>query len=86
MPISSEILALLRCPISGRALQAANPSLIDRVNGQIRAGDLLNQAGRPVSEPLDEGLIDESQKWLIPIRKGVVTLLQDDLISISDVT
>ena len=54
--------------------------LIARLNEAIAAGELRNQGGQPVDNPLDGGLIREDSTLLYPIVDGIPVLLVDEAI------
>ncbi|HXG49475.1 MAG TPA: hypothetical protein VNO52_17765 [Methylomirabilota bacterium] len=74
------LLDLLRCPETRQPLTMAEPDLIARLNERIRAGQLQNRAGRPVSQPIDGGLMREDRQCLFPVREEIPILLIDEAI------
>lgn len=79
-PLPSLVLALLRCPLTGRTLQPATQALIADCNVRIARGEIDNRGGVAVNAPLDGGLIDAQSQWLFPIRQGIVTMVADEAI------
>lgn len=75
-----QLLDLLRCPETRQPLTVATPDLIARLNERIRAGQLHNRVGRPVSQPIDGGLVREDRKCLFPVREEIPILLIDESI------
>jgi uncharacterized protein YbaR (Trm112 family) len=75
-----ELLDILRCPETHQPFQMADASLIADLNGKIKANQLNNRAGKPITEPIDNGLIREDRKFLYPIRNNIPVLLIDEAI------
>ena len=59
--LSAEVLALLRCPVSGQPLSMAPPELVKRVSG----GDF------------SQALLRADGALLYPVRDGIPILLPD---------
>ena len=73
-----ELLDILCCPETHQRFTLADSAVIARLNDQIKAGQLKNRAGKPVSEPIDSGFIREDQKYLYPIRGKIPVMLIDE--------
>ncbi|MEZ6096954.1 MAG: hypothetical protein R3C03_22485 [Pirellulaceae bacterium] len=80
--MSKALLELIRCPLTREKLHEADASLVERVNEMIGSRKLTNRGGVTVEQSLDSGLMNESNQWLIPVRKGIVSMLVDEFISI----
>jgi uncharacterized protein len=78
--IDPELLEILCCPQSRQPLAEAPPGLVATLNQQVGARTLRNQAGKPVEEPLEGGLIREDGRLLYPIRHRIPVLLVDEAI------
>ena len=76
--IRPDLLEILRCPETHQRLSLAPPSLIEKLNSQIRAGQLRNQGGKIIEEPLQGGLVREDGAVLYPIRGKLPILLIDE--------
>jgi len=76
--ISDALLALLRCPQTKQVLSPASADLLERLNRARAAGALRDRAGKPVAEPVIEGLVREDGALLFPIRDGIPVLLLDE--------
>ena len=83
--IDDELLAILACPENGTPLSLADERLLARVNEAIRAGQVKNKAGEPVTEPLSEGLVREDGRLLYPIRDDIPVLLADEAIPLDSI-
>ncbi len=78
MPVSPELLALLRCPETMQALSMASPECLARVAREGRAA----RSGKVA--PMEGGLLREDGRLLFPIRDGLPVLLMDEAISLDD--
>jgi len=77
-----ELLNILRCPETHQPFELADPALIDGLNTRIKAGQLKNRAGKPVSDPIEGALVRQDRKFLYPIRNNIPALLIDEAIPI----
>ncbi len=77
MSLSSDVVALFRCPQSGQPLHAGEAALVIRVNKFIDAGNLLNQRGGTVKDRVDGLLIREDKQVAYPIRDDLAELIAD---------
>jgi len=73
--IEPELLKILCCPETHQPVAPAEPSLIEKLNRQIAAGQLQNRAGQLVKETMDGGLVREDKKFLYPIRGNIPIML-----------
>jgi uncharacterized protein YbaR (Trm112 family) len=83
--IDKELLAILACPENHMPLSVADEALLARLNSAIRAGQVRNKVGEPVTDPLTGGLVREDGAVLYPIRDGIPILLVDEAIPVSEV-
>jgi uncharacterized protein YbaR (Trm112 family) len=56
----------------------ADQALIAKLNEAIRGGQLKNKVNKPVTEPLDGGLIRSDRKILYPIREDIPVMLIEE--------
>ncbi|HZZ27447.1 MAG TPA: hypothetical protein VFE46_05510 [Pirellulales bacterium] len=82
--LSTELLALLRCPEDHSKLSAADRPLVARLNDAVAAGRLKTRSGQKVEKPLDDALIRADGRLIYPIVDGIPVLLVDDAIWISE--
>jgi uncharacterized protein YbaR (Trm112 family) len=78
--IPERLLKIVCCPESRQALSPAEAALVRSLNDRIAAGQVKNRAGKPVSTPLDEGLLRADGKFLYPVRGNIPVLLIDEAI------
>ena len=71
---------LLRCPISGQAVNAAPEDLVRELQERQRAGALRTRGGE-IAEAFDSGLLTADGAWLYPIRSGIPVMLACEAIS-----
>ena len=76
--VDPELLKILCCPDTHQELRLAEPAVIDKLNGQITAGTLINRARQPVKEKIEGGLIRADGKYLYPIRRNIPVMLVDE--------
>jgi uncharacterized protein len=75
-----ELLDILRCPETHQPFEIADPALIADLNSKIKAGQLKNRAGKPITESIESGFIRQDRKFLYPIRNNIPVLLIDEAI------
>jgi uncharacterized protein YbaR (Trm112 family) len=86
MALDPQLLEILRCPATRQPLREAEPELVDRVNQAIQTGRVENQVGRPVSSPLDGGLVREDGQILYPVRDGIPIMLAEEGIALGQIS
>lgn len=77
------LIAVIRCPVTKSRLQEASASLIDRLNLEIEAGNVVNRIGQTIESRLDSGFVNADQSLLLPVRGGIITLIADESIVLS---
>jgi uncharacterized protein YbaR (Trm112 family) len=76
--IDKDLLEILACPQTHQPLAVADASLLETVNARIRGGTAKNAGGKPVTEPLAEGLVRQDGKLVYPVRDGIPVMLVDE--------
>ena len=79
-PSNSEILQMIRCPVTKSDLAVAGDEVIKRLNQLIEAGDLVNRIGQKVETGFEGGFINEDESLFLPQRGGIVILISDQAI------
>jgi hypothetical protein len=83
MSLDAEILDLLRCPMNGRPVIPADASIVSAINAGIRARSVENVLGQTVEQPIEAALLDDTGKWLMPIRNGIIGMVREQVIETS---
>lgn len=78
LSIDKDLLTILCCPETKQPVSVAEAALIQRINAAIARGQVTNKGMKPVSTPLEGGLIREDRKMLYPIRAHIPTLLIEE--------
>ena len=81
--MTPDLLEILRCPETHQTLTIAGRVLVAGLNERIKAGALKNRAGKPVTEPLESGLLRMDGKFLYPVRNEIPVMLIDEGIPVS---
>lgn len=78
--MNAEIIALLKCPITGKSLKLLSEVEVERVNQLIKSGAFFRGDGLPV-KTIYEGLLKvESEEIYYPIKQNIFCLLSDFVI------
>ena len=80
--MKTEVLSLLRCPVSGSSLAIADEGMVAALNKQIEAGTLTNRLGQTVEQPLESGLVNEDESLLYAVRGEIMVLVADQAIEL----
>ena len=83
--IDKDLLAILCCPDTKLDVSLADESLIAKLNQAVSLGQLKNKANKPITEPLDGGLIRSDRKILYPIREDIPVMLIEEGIPLEGV-
>lgn len=78
--IDPELLKIMCCPETHQSITLAEPSLIEKLNQHITAGQLRNRSGLVIQEKIDGGLVRADQKYLYPVRQDIPIMLIDEAI------
>lgn len=78
--IDPAVLAFMRCPVTQSELTTAPEDLIDLMNGLIESSQLTDRLGQSVPGPIEAAFINSERSLLIPVRGGIVVMLEDRLI------
>ena len=80
--VDSELLKMLVCPQTKEPVALADAAVIDQLNARIQERNLLRKDGKPVTEPLESGLLRADGKVLYPIRDDIPVMLVPESIPI----
>jgi uncharacterized protein YbaR (Trm112 family) len=80
--VSDQLLAMLRCPVSGSPLVRATNAQIAELNARIAAGTQSNRGGDRLEQPLRGGLINADRTLLYPVYEHGPTLIADEAIEL----
>jgi uncharacterized protein YbaR (Trm112 family) len=76
--MDKDLLAILCCPDTKQDVNLADEALIAKLNEAMSRGQLKNKGNKPVTEPLDGGLIRSDRKILYPIREDIPVMLIEE--------
>ena len=85
-PVDDSVLPLLRCPVTRSSLVVADQELVTQANQLIADAQLTDRLGQLIPGVLDAGLVNEDGSLLIPVRGGIVVMLEDRLIPMSQLS
>lgn len=83
--IDNELRSILVCPSDHTPLSLADDRLVARVNREIAAGRVRNQAGQPVDQPIGGGLVRADKSLLYPILDDIPVLLSSEAIPLAQI-
>ena len=75
MPISEQLLEILRCPASKAPLRPLSDEEIAELNARIKNEAVTYQDGSAVESPLAEGLITEDGATVYRIDENIPVML-----------
>ena len=81
--IDPSILNYMRCPVTLTELSEAPEDLVDQANGLIKSSELTDRLGQSVPGPIDAAFINADQTLMIPVRGGIIVMLENRLIPLS---
>lgn len=76
--ILSDLMPLLCCPETRQALAVAPGELVEKLEALRDGGKLLNRAGKPVGEPIREGLVRADGMVFYPVSGGIPLLVLEE--------
>ena len=75
MPISEQLLEILRCPAAKTPLRPLSDDEIGALNARIESEEVTYQDGNVVDAPLAEGLITEDGATIYRIDENIPVML-----------
>ena len=73
--VDLELLKILVCPETKEPVALADSALIEQLNARIQEQPLLRKDGKPITAPLESGLLRADGKVLYPIRDNIPVML-----------
>lgn len=80
--IDSQLLEILRCPVTHSRLTLADAETLDSLNQGIAAGSVQSRVMETLDTPLEAGLVNENHSFLMPIYQGIPDMNPDDIIAL----
>ena len=77
MPLSGFI-DLLRCPETQQKLTVAPIELLGHLRTEQVAGRLMTRSGKPVTAPVEAGLLRQDGTVLYPVCNGIPVLVVEE--------
>jgi len=81
--IDPAVLTYMRCPVTQSKLTEASADLVEKANQLIEASNLTDRLGQSVPGPIEAGFLNADHSLLIPVRGGIVVMLEDRLVPLS---
>ena len=75
MPISEQLLEILRCPATKAPLRPLSDAEVSELNARIGKEEVNYQDGNLVDTPLEEGLITEDGATIYRIDENIPVML-----------
>ncbi len=75
MPISEQLLEILRCPATKAPLRPLSNDEVGELNARIGNEEVKYQDGNVVDKPLEEGLITEDGATVYRIDENIPVML-----------
>ena len=84
--VDAELVQILACPETRQPVRVADDALVQRVNGAISAGTVVNRDAQPVTDPIQTGLVREDNAYLYPVRDDIPVMLIGEAIALDQVS
>jgi len=75
MPVSEQLLEILRCPRTKVPLRPLSADELQKVNELVTKGALKYYDGNPVDKPLEEGLITTDKATIYRVDESIPVML-----------
>ncbi len=83
--VDAELVAILACPETHQPVRLADEALVQKLNGAIAGGKVVNRDGQPVTEPVQTGLVREDNQYLYPVRDDIPVMLIGEAIALDQI-
>jgi uncharacterized protein YbaR (Trm112 family) len=83
--MDKRLLTILRCPVSHKGLSVLKKDRLAQLNAAIGTGDLVNNEGNKLAEPLAEALVTDDGKRAYPVADGIPVLLESESIAMEQI-
>jgi uncharacterized protein YbaR (Trm112 family) len=83
MPISSQLLEILVCPVTKLPLSFVNQEKLKQLNDKISNGEIVSKDGNAVTEAIDEALITSNSTTIYRVQDSIPIMLEDQGIDAS---
>jgi len=80
LTVDPELVEILVCPETRRAVRVASAEELARANAGVRDGTLRNRGGARVEHELAAALIREDGRVLFPVEDGIPSMLIEESI------
>ena len=67
-----NFLPLLRCPVSRKKLNILDPESLEKLNASIVSSKIVTYEGEEVTQPLQEALVTDDNKYIYPVVEGYI--------------
>ncbi|MEN8160812.1 MAG: hypothetical protein ABFS41_12135 [Myxococcota bacterium] len=78
--LDPELVSILVCPETKRAVRPATPDELAQVNAKVRDGSLRNRGGSRVERELADALVREDGAVIFPVEDGIPSMLLEESI------
>ena len=83
MPINSQLLDLLVCPITKLPVSMVNQEMLKQLNDKISKGEITSKDGKAVTESIDEALITSNKTTIYRVQDSIPIMLEDQGIDVA---
>ena len=83
MPINSQLLDILVCPVTKLPVSMVNQEMLKRLNDKISNGEVVSKDGNAVTDTLDEALVTSNNTTIYRIQDSIPIMLEDQGIDAS---
>jgi uncharacterized protein YbaR (Trm112 family) len=77
MPINSQLLDILVCPVTKLPVSTVNQEMLKQLNNKIGNGEIVSKDGNAVTEAIDEALITSNKTTIYRIKDSIPIMLED---------